>query len=233
MVRGPSFTADEDAALARCWAGVSAKHDEQDAQEFWSSVAAAFAKQPEASERLRVAGSLHSRWQALQKAVQKYLAAERLYRSIPVSGETEEDALRNIMRLYRKRTRTKHSAGVERDGPELKSMGAVSILRCCPKFSAIGGTSASCALYAPGACRSGAETPRTPSTRSGDAQSNNAALLPGGHTSMARVDGGGAVVAEAAAIPAANPARLRPIGIKKAKKKEKEKEARGGAGLSE
>eukprot|EP00171_Calliarthron_tuberculosum_P009273 IDg9273t1 len=76
IVRGFSFSADENSSLAGCWAGLSANHDEQDANSFWNNVNSSFTQQPEACERLRVAASLHSRWKVLQRAVQKYLAAK-------------------------------------------------------------------------------------------------------------------------------------------------------------
>ncbi len=70
MVRGGGYTPDE---LARCLFGVSEKHDEQDSTTFCARVAAAFQWQPEASEGSRTAASLQSRWQTLQRQIQKLL----------------------------------------------------------------------------------------------------------------------------------------------------------------
>eukprot|EP00171_Calliarthron_tuberculosum_P000646 IDg646t1 len=101
--RGGSYASDEDTALARCWVATSENHDEQNAAKFWGTVEIAFHQQPE-FEQSRTAESLRSRWGTLQRSVQKYLAAERLYLSKPVSGETHDDVCANIMRLYRSRT---------------------------------------------------------------------------------------------------------------------------------
>eukprot|EP00171_Calliarthron_tuberculosum_P003660 IDg3660t1 len=83
MVRCASFAPEEDTALARCWVSVSARYDEQNAATFWKNIFDTFSTQSEASERLRSAGGLHSRWQVLQKPVQKYLTADRMYRLKP------------------------------------------------------------------------------------------------------------------------------------------------------
>lgn len=58
----------------------------------------------------------------------------------PVSGETAEDANLNVMRLYCNRTKKADSHGVVRDGPPLRSLVAVEILRHCPKFNGIPST---------------------------------------------------------------------------------------------
>ena len=74
---------------------------------------------------------------ALQRQVQKYLSAEKAYRSRNVSGETEANILENSMRLYCKRNKKRDSCCVERDGPALKLMQAVQILRKCRKFGSL------------------------------------------------------------------------------------------------
>lgn len=71
----------------------------------------------------------------LQRSLEKYLAAERKYLLQPVSGETAEDTKANIMRLYRSHTKKADKSGVVRDGPPLRSLGAVEILRHVPKFN--------------------------------------------------------------------------------------------------
>eukprot|EP00171_Calliarthron_tuberculosum_P003039 IDg3039t1 len=131
--RGASYSPEEDTALARCWAAASLEHDEQNATAFWGSVAASFCRQPEAEEA-RTGSSLRCHWGTLAKAVQKYLAAERLYLAKPVSGESQDEILANIMRLFRSRTRVRDKNGAFKDGPPLRSMGAVEVLRHLPKF---------------------------------------------------------------------------------------------------
>ncbi len=64
-----AFSPDEDTALARCWVAASAVHDEQNASDFWARVGAAFCEQPEATETLRTACTLQSRWGILQRLV--------------------------------------------------------------------------------------------------------------------------------------------------------------------
>lgn len=207
MVRGPSFSSKEDTALSRCWVAMSGQRDEQNAKAFWASVATSFRKQPEATDHIRDAGSLQARWQVLQRAVQKYFAAERLYRATPVSGETEEDALHNIMLLYRKRTGTKHANGVVRDGSLFKSLGAAAVLRHCPKFNATGGTPASCALY------------------------NAVAISSGSSDSICNTSERTEKLATSTLLPSTGAARSRPMGVKKTKKMEKD--GRKNGGLSE
>lgn len=77
MVRGGSYSPEEDSDLAQWWVGVSAQHDEQDSVGFWFNVSEAYAKQSESVERVRSASSLQARWHTLQRLVQEYLAAER------------------------------------------------------------------------------------------------------------------------------------------------------------
>ena len=135
MVRGGSYTPEDDAALARCWVAISEEHEDQDSAMFWESVAHAYEPQLDSCQRSRSATSLPSRWQTMQRVVQKYLAAERIYYSHPQpSGTTIEEVRHDIMMLYCRRTRKKDRNGVERDGEPLKSLSAVEILRKCPKF---------------------------------------------------------------------------------------------------
>ncbi len=129
---------------------------------------------------------------------------------------------------FRKRTRTKDHHGAERDGRALKSLGAVSVLRQCPKFNATGGTPATCAKYAPGASADGTVA-GSPST----AHSRTASLM---EDSVARVSANGSPCArppfaDTLMVPVKNPSRTRPLDIKKAKKLQKA--ACGGEGLSE
>lgn len=132
--RGPSFKLEEGTDLARFWVSGSAQHDEQNGTRVWNNVAREFRKQPQAAEQLRSASSLSSTWVTLQKQVQKYIAAERLYLSQPESGTTPEEPNTDIMRLYRSRSKKFDTFGVERMAEPLPWMGAVDVLRRCPKF---------------------------------------------------------------------------------------------------
>ena len=134
MVRGLSFTPNDDTVLAKAWVEVSAGHDEQNAPKFWSNVTDVYNRRCDLQTTKRTPDSLRSRWTTLQRSVQKYLAAEKAYRSKPVSGETSEDAAQNIMKLYCNRAKRTESHGVVRDGPPLRSVGAVEILRRCLNF---------------------------------------------------------------------------------------------------
>ena len=137
MVRGLSFTPDDDAALARSWVNVSSRHDEQNSHTFWEGVRKVFLEMDGLSSIDRTADSLRCRWNTLQRLVQKYLSAEKAYNARRVSGETAQDALSNIMRLYCSRSKKRDCNGILRDGQPLRSMLAVDILRNCPKFSGV------------------------------------------------------------------------------------------------
>lgn len=65
MVRGLSFTPEDDAALAPAWKSVSSGHDEQNATFFWESVSDAFQKQETVSYPELTVESLSSRWGTL------------------------------------------------------------------------------------------------------------------------------------------------------------------------
>ena len=138
ITRGLSFTPeDDDAALARSWVNVSEGHDEQNAALFWDAVRNSFHAQSSVSSCSSTAESLRSRWATLQRVVQKYLAAEKAYRSKPVSAETSQDCKRNVMHLYCSRNKRKDSYGIFRDGPPLRPLDAVAILRDWPKFGGV------------------------------------------------------------------------------------------------
>ena len=133
MVRGLSFSPADDAALARSWLEVSNRQDEQNSQSFWENVQEVFLKNFGISTDIRTPDSLRSRWNTLQRVVQKYLSCERAYNAKPVSGETAEGAAVNIMRLFCNRTKKNDAYGVYCDGSPLRSRPAVEILRGCPK----------------------------------------------------------------------------------------------------
>lgn len=127
---GRSFYLDEDTAMDRCWVSKYAQQDDKGATMFWNNVSVAFRRRPEAMELMLESTSLHNRWVVLQKWVQMYLSAERIYRSKPVSVEADEDALRNIMVLHRKCNQKKDRiSGKIRDVPALKLNGALQIMR--------------------------------------------------------------------------------------------------------
>ena len=96
----------------------------------------AFQKQESKTYRERSSESLRSRWGTLQRNVQKYIAAERVYLSKLVSGETSLDAEPNIMKLYCSHNRRKDAYGIVLGGAPLRSLEAVAVLRDCPKFGA-------------------------------------------------------------------------------------------------
>ena len=125
MMRGISFTPEDDAALARSWFNVSEGHDEQNAVLFWDAVRNSFHAQSSVSSCTRTAEGLRSRWATLHWVVQKYLAAENAYRSKPVSGEPSQDNERNITRLYCSRNKRKDSCGIHCDGTPLSTQDVV------------------------------------------------------------------------------------------------------------
>ena len=113
----------------------SAGHDDKNMLLFWTVVPDAFLKRDIIRDFERTAESLVCRWATLERVLQKYLAAEKLYHSKLVSDETAEDASPGVMRLYCTRNNKKDSYGVVRDGPPLIYFDAVAIMRNCPKFS--------------------------------------------------------------------------------------------------
>ena len=117
---------------------MSKGQDETNTVSFWEAVHSAFLSQEIKIYSERTAESLRSRWGTLERLVQKYLAAKSVYLSKPVSRETSCDAAQNVMRLYCSGNKRKDAYGVLRDGPVLKSMRAVDVLRRCPNFGAQG-----------------------------------------------------------------------------------------------
>ena len=136
MVRRLGFTPEDDAALARACVAVSHGHDEANAILFRDAVREALQKQENKTDSERSSESLCSQWDTLQCYVQKYIAAERVCLSKPVSSEIFLDAKRSIMELYSSRNHRKDAFGVVRDGASLRSLEAVAVLRDCLKFSA-------------------------------------------------------------------------------------------------
>ena len=93
----------------------------------------------------RSSGSLKNRWGTIQRITQNCLAAERVYRANPQSGETEEDA-QKIISFYRERNKVTKDR-VTKLAPVIKFMGAIELLSDHPKFSsAVRGGSSSSAL---------------------------------------------------------------------------------------
>ena len=134
MVRGKAFSPEDDCALSKAWIEVSQRHEEQNSPTFWSSVAEMYSSYYGVTAPQRTPDSLRSRWSVLQRLVKKYLAAERAYLSRKVSGENEVDQRENIMKLYCSRIKKQDAFGIMRDGPPLRSLGAVDVLPYCPKF---------------------------------------------------------------------------------------------------
>ena len=165
---------------------------------------AAFCNQPEAFEHARTAASLQSRWQTLQRQVQKYLTAERIYYAKPEpSGTTEVEAKHNIMVLFRRRSRKVGTDGNGKDAPPLKSLEAVEILRACPKFCSIGGPSRT---YNRGA--------GVPDTSSGTASAEAASVSRNQANTLRAAD-----AQTNGVLPSKSPSKIRPLGIKKALRK--------------
>lgn len=139
-IRGPSFSAAEDLALARVWMSATESVADMNSDMYWERAAVAYKTQPEATIQ-RTGHSLRSRWGVLQRLVQKYLAADKLYRAAIPSGEVEDDTQENVMRLFKANNQVTTKKG-KRD-PVFKSVAAAHLLRSCPKFSSkIGGPSA-------------------------------------------------------------------------------------------
>ena len=134
--RRNNFTPEEILALAKAWVVVSKKVDEQNADTFWSNVASKYAEMPEADPRTqRSANSLRCQRTTVQRNTQKYLAADSLYRSNILSGETEEDTKENIMEFYRQKNKVKGRNGELKPPPPIKYLPAVWLLSQEPKFS--------------------------------------------------------------------------------------------------
>lgn len=104
MVRGLSFTPNDDTVLAEARVELYAGHDEQNVPRFWCNVREFYNRRCDLQTAMRTPDSLRSRWTTLQSSVQKHLAAEKAYRSKPVSGQTSEDATKhNEIILYSSR----------------------------------------------------------------------------------------------------------------------------------
>lgn len=110
---------------------MSHRHEKQTYVLFWNSIAKIYVEKSDLSISTRKAESLRSRWNVLQRQVQKYLEEERIYRPNPVSGESEGDIIANVTPLYRSRT---NNTGQPRNDAQFRSIRAVQILRECSKF---------------------------------------------------------------------------------------------------
>ena len=147
--KGPNFNAAEDLALAKAWVSASENTTNKKAEDFWIDVLKRFEIQ-NVTNHMRTSGSLETRWRTLNRTTQKYLAADKLYRSSKVqSGECEEDIKRNIMTLYCETNKYKDKGVLPKPGP-IKFMDAIFYLGKVPKFSMkIGGGSSTAAGYRP------------------------------------------------------------------------------------
>lgn len=94
------FDSDENLALERSWVHASEQSFDCRNEIFLDNVYVTFQEQPEFN-RERTAGSLERRCRVIKRISQKYIAAEKLYRSKIPSGEKESETLDNIMELYR------------------------------------------------------------------------------------------------------------------------------------
>ena len=127
---------------------MSEQHDQQDSTGFWLNVSGVYCTLSESLELVRTLTSLQARCHALQRRVQNYLAAERVYYSQqePIRA-TQEEARENIMRLLCSRTQNIDKQGNATYIPPFKSPTAVGILRRCSKFSATGVPSRTCPSF--------------------------------------------------------------------------------------
>lgn len=138
-VRGTNFSPLEDLALARCFLRASQCVTDMDAEQMWDKLATLYAAQPEAGAP-RTAHSLRCRWSPLQRAAQKYIAADKLYRAAIPSGQSEADVIANGQELYRRSNKTKGKVA-----PVFKSTDAAAQLATSPKFSGAGAAESACA----------------------------------------------------------------------------------------
>ena len=133
--KGRNFSPAEDYALATAWVSNSETTGNLRSDLFWNAVHSRYKQLNSSLETCRTPGSLETRWRTLSRVAQKYIAADRLYRSSKAhSGECEEDALRNIMTLYCSTNKYKDKGTLRTPGP-IKSMEAVMYLSKIPKFS--------------------------------------------------------------------------------------------------
>lgn len=132
-IRWPSFTAAEDPALARVWMSTTESVADMRCDIYWERAAVAYRTQPEAVIQ-RTGHSLSSRWGVLQRLVQKYLAADELFRSAIPSEEVEVDTQENVMLLFMTNNQVTTKKGQR--NPVLKSVYAAHLFCSCPKCSA-------------------------------------------------------------------------------------------------
>ena len=135
--RKANFTPGHDLALARCFIAISQTNDDLTSNMFWNRIREKFETQPEVRDHYiqRSSNSLKNRFSVVSQVAQKYIASEKLYRSKPKSGESEEDAKRNIMEYYKKTYKVRNAKGEYRDAPSIKFLEAVELLGTSPKFS--------------------------------------------------------------------------------------------------
>ena len=117
--------------MARAWKYASETVVDMTSDAFEGKVAHVLKEQPEASHP-RMAKTLQNRWTLLQRASQKYLAADKLYRANIPSGEVQEQAVVNVMKLYRRTNKVTAKDGTKRDAASLRSSAAAFLLATCP-----------------------------------------------------------------------------------------------------
>lgn len=175
----------------------------------------------------------------LQRLVQKYLAADKLYRANIPSGEVEADTQENVMLLYMANNQATTKKG-KSDPPGFKSVPAAFLLRGCPKFSAkIGGPTApnpaggaggpggsssrsGCVAVAGGQVGRVVDGEREVGERDGGEEATMGEWGGGRGTDERRGGGGSGAPAEiqegvAALIPSDSPSARRPAGAKRQK----------------
>jgi len=179
---------------------------------FWEKTADTFKTQPEVF-RARSAASLRSRWSVLQRVVQKYLSADKQYRSSIPSGEVEEDTVACVMKLYCGTIQVANKFGEKVDAPVFRSVEVALPLADFLKFSPIIGWPSSTNLgYRPVSMEAGGG--------GGTAGGDGARAVE--HVDREEIeknnsDDQGAGATLAAAVPMQSPNKGRPMGTKRQK----------------
>lgn len=158
-------------------------HNATDGDLFWERGAAAYEAQPETVVQ-RSLDSLRSRWGALQRAVEKYLADDNLYPAAIPSGEVEAETWKNGMSLHSSNNLVTTKDG-RRNPPILRSVPAAVLLSGCPTFSGkIGALSAPRSSRQAGAPSRG-QVPNPPAVLSGSVEeSRQAQVTEGGPSAL-------------------------------------------------
>ena len=136
--KGSNFTPADDMVLADAWIEATRITMEQNTETLWDNVRTRFNSNP-AAKYPRTNASLKNRWAMVQRVTQKYMSADKIYRSRSPSGETEEHIREHVMKYYRERNRVTKD-GVKKLAAPIKFIRIVEKLAEHPKVSAaVGG----------------------------------------------------------------------------------------------